>query len=133
MVQSSTFESITDSILMQSVTSGGYHPHLLVNCLDSEVDRLMSYLKQWCTSPFRYCTLPGPLVLPAERTGTLVLTRVDTLSIGQQVALYDWMSFGCSGVQIVSVTTTTLEALVESGRFLEGLFHRLNGVCLDAA
>jgi DNA-binding NtrC family response regulator len=42
------------------------------------------------------------------------------------------VGMGRREVQIVSVTSAPLRPLVEDGEFLEGLFLRLNVVCLEA-
>jgi transcriptional regulator of aromatic amino acid metabolism len=54
------------------------------------------------------------------------------MSLGQQVALYDWLTDGCEHLQVVSISSVPLLPLVEEGRFLEGLFYRLNVIHLDA-
>ncbi len=56
---------------------------------------------------------------------------MEALTIEQQIALYDWMS-ASRLVQVVSITGSPLQSLVEHGQFLEGLFHRLNTVALMA-
>ena len=66
------------------------------------------------------------------RRGTLLLKDVASLTLSQQVMLYDWLTSACGDMQVVSVTTAPLQALVEHGEFLEGLFYRLNVIRLDA-
>ena len=43
------------------------------------------------------------------------------------------MNAGHGSVQIVSITSQPIWPLVEAGRFLEGLFYRLNVVTLEAS
>jgi DNA-binding NtrC family response regulator len=86
----------------------------------------------WCQGPFHFSLLPGALRLPLERTGTLVIHDVAALTLPQQILFYDWMSAGRGDLQVVSMTTTSLDALVEQGDFLEGLYYRLNVVRLEA-
>jgi len=50
----------------------------------------------------------------------------------QQIDLFDWLDrFGTTS-QILSFTSSALWPLVERGRFLAGLFYRLNVVTLTA-
>ena len=75
--------------------------------------------------------MPGWLDLP-DYADTLLLTRIEEMSLDQQIGLYDWMTAAQPPTQVVSVATTRIDQLVRSGRFLEGLFYRLNMVQLDA-
>ena len=75
--------------------------------------------------------MPGWLDFPAAG-GTLLLTRIEEMSLDQQIALHEWMTVANPPIQVVSVATTRLDHLVGKGRFLEGLFYRLNIVQLDA-
>jgi transcriptional regulator of aromatic amino acid metabolism len=63
----------------------------------------------------------------------VLLQNVTALSIPQQITLNDWIDEGLGQAQVLSITTTPLWQLVQNGDFLEGLFYRLNVVCLDAA
>ena len=86
----------------------------------------------WCAQPVHCCQLPGYLDLPLAGNGTLVLTNAWALTLDQQIELYDWLDTR-RAVQVVSVTSKPLWPLVEQGRFLEGLFYRLNVVTLEAS
>ena len=81
--------------------------------------------------PIRLCPLPGPLHLPSDRRGTLLLNDVATLAFGDQIALYEWLGAGTGDLRIISVTVAPLAALVARGAFLEGLFHRLGAIQFD--
>ncbi len=131
MIEHLTSESLSASFLLQSLTSYQHHPHLLLDCSTVEVECIRLGLLQWGAAPVRQCKLPGPLVLPRSRRGTLLLEGVHELSLNQQIALYDWMTPGCQGLQVISITTGALDELVKRGQFLEGLFYRLNVVRLD--
>jgi hypothetical protein len=124
------FGSFDESILLGKLTSPECHPNLLVACRDA--DAAEQRLRRWCSRPHYSLTLPGPLRLPVSGSGTLFLKRVEELTMEQQIALYDWLSGGCGGLQIASLTTVALEELVQDGRFLEALFYRLNVVRLEA-
>src|ERR1700691_2402838 len=86
-------------------------PSLLVLCHAPSSTWVMPWLMHRCAQPVRTCILPGDLVLPAQKSGTLLLWDVATLTLRQQIELYDWMD-GCSGiVQVVSVPSTALRSL----------------------
>ena len=51
----------------------------------------------------------------------------------QQIELHDWLNVSRGAVQVVTVTSQPIWPLVEEGRFLEGLFYRLNVVTLEAS
>ena len=48
------------------------------------------------------------------------------------MTFYDWLDRFGESVQVVSLTSVPLWPLVKAGRFLEGLFYRLNVVSLTA-
>jgi hypothetical protein len=123
--------SFSELLLLLSLTAQQQRPNLLITCADGAVDGALTQLNALCAPPVHACTLPGRLTLPAKPAGTLLLDHVDALTIDQQIALYDWMS-GARKVQVVSITAAPLAWLVEHGQFLEGLFYRLNTVCLMA-
>jgi DNA-binding NtrC family response regulator len=92
---------------------------------------LRPHLLAFCARPVRLCRLPGPLSLPQDASGTLVLDDVGALSLDQQLSLFDWLGRWSSDLRVISVTAVPLRQLVEAGTFLEGLFHRLSAVQLD--
>jgi hypothetical protein len=126
------FGSITDVTLLQWLGSQGRRPNILLVCHDVAPQAVADRVTTWCQGPFHFALLPGTLQLPQTRTGTLVLHDLAALSLPQQIALYDWLSAGRGDLQIVSMTTTPLDTLVEQGDFLEGLYYRLNVVRLEA-
>jgi hypothetical protein len=126
------FNTLPDSILLAWLTAGSNRPNVLIECRESSADIATRHMMTWCTLPFRYCALPGRLELPTARKGTLLLKDVATMTLSQQVMLYDWLSRPGSHVQVISLATTPLRRLVEEGEFLEGLFYRLNVIRLDA-
>jgi transcriptional regulator of acetoin/glycerol metabolism len=126
------FSSISNFVLVRSLTSVGHRPNLLVLCAGRTRDAVITSLMTSCSPPFHHCALPGPLQLPADRNGTLFLNDAAAMTLSQQIALNDWMDRGHGDVQIISVTSEPLWPLVEQGAFLEGLFYRLNIVCLEA-
>jgi len=76
--------------------------------------------------------MPGWLDVPSDPSGTLLLTRVEEMTLDQQISLFDWMTVTRQRTQIVSIATMRLDQLVRAGRFLEGLFYRINVLQLDA-
>jgi hypothetical protein len=128
LLERGDFRSLEESLLLRKLTSQECHPNLLVVCRDA--DAMAGHMAAWCAAPHHRVELPGPLQLPDRRRGTLFLKRVEEMTLAQQIALYDWMTAGCGGLQVVSVATVPLEELVKDGRFLEGLYYRLNVVRL---
>ena len=76
---------------------------------------------------------PGErLMLPqAEKTGTLLLHNVGTLSPHDQRYLVEWLERAAGRTQVVSTTPVALLPLVQAGTFLARLYYRLNTVCVD--
>ena len=105
--------------------------HVLVRCRRGGFSSVAAEVMSLGTPPVRLCPLPGPLDLPPDKEGTLLLNDVAALGLGDQIALYDWLGTGAAGLRVISVTAEPLAALVARGAFLEGLFHRLGAVQLD--
>jgi DNA-binding NtrC family response regulator len=131
-MQSTDFVGVSDLVLLQWLTQRDLRPHLLVTCGDVEIEAITKRLMTFCAPPFHVCALPGTLCLPSATRGTLFLEGVAALTSRQQIVLNDWISAGRGEVQIVSMTSAPLWPLVKEGEFLEGLFFRLNVVCLEA-
>lgn len=76
---------------------------------------------------------PGErLVLPpAERTGTMVINDVGALGLPDQIQLLEWLGTACGRTQVVSTTDSPLLPRVQSGKFIDTLYYRLNTVCVD--
>lgn len=125
------FNDLADATLLHWLSARGHRPNVLVECTRGLADTVVRHLMTWCSLPFRFSALPGTLELPTIRRGTLLLADVATLTLSQQVMLYDWLTVGCGDMQVVSVTTAPLQVLVDDGEFLEGLFYRLNVLRLD--
>ena len=131
-MHSTDFVGVSDLVLLQWLTLRDFRPNLLVTCRDVEIVAITKHLMRFSAPPFHVCALPGPLQLPSATEGALFLEDVAALTLRQQIALNDWISGGRGEVQIVSMTSAPLWPLVEDGEFLEGLFFRLNVVCLEA-
>jgi hypothetical protein len=126
------FNGLSDATLSQWLTAKGHRHNILVECSRGSAETVVRHLMTWSALPFRFCGLPGTLELPVTRRGTLLIKDVATLTLSQQVMLYDWLTDGCGDMQVVSVASAPLQVLVEDGEFLEGLFYRLNVIRLDA-
>jgi len=120
--------SISEMPLLRSLTGQGARPNMLVFCSDGDVQAAFEQVRDVLGSPFSVCLLPGPLDLPTSGRGTLLLHDIAALTLPQQITLYDWLSTRGRDVQVVSMTGSQLLPLVETGRFLEGLFYRLNTI-----
>ena len=101
---------------------------MLVVCSDTDVRAAFERVRGLLGTPFSVCLLPGPLDLPASERGTLFLHDIAVLTLSQQIALYDWLSARGREWQVVSMTGSQMLPLVETGRFHEGLFYRLNTI-----
>jgi transcriptional regulator of aromatic amino acid metabolism len=131
-VNSPDFVSFSDMDLLRALTSCERRPNLLVDCVDGAAEDVLGQLQTLSAGPFYICRLPGPLDLPSTGTGTLLLHDVAALTIAQQVALFDWLHDRRGAVQVVSITQKRLMGMVCDGRFLEGLFYRLNTISITA-
>lgn len=125
------FNALPDSVLLGWLTARGHRPNVLIECLPGLSETAMRHLMTWCALPFRYCALPGTLELPSPARGTLLLKDIGQMTLSQQVTLYDWLTKHHGQVQVISLTTTPLQPLVENGEFLEGLLYRLNVIRID--
>ena len=129
---STEFPWAADAPLGRQLTTGDRRPNLLIRCHTGGADRMLQTLMQSCEPPFHLCTLPGPLALPSQETGTFFLENASALTLAQQIRLHDWMSGDLGQIQMISVVFDPLYPMVEQGQFLEGLFYRLNVVSLEA-
>jgi transcriptional regulator of acetoin/glycerol metabolism len=121
-----------EPLLLKDVTLGGKRPNLLINCALDDAERVARDLAQWCAQPVSKCSMPGWIDVPTDASGTLLVTRIEEMTLDQQIVLFDWMTLTRQRTQIISLATTRLEQLVRDGRFLDGLLFRLNALQLDA-
>ena len=131
-MRAADFPSLSDTNLMMSLLTKGQRPALLVNCNGRRTQAVAASMLSWCSGPVHLITLPGELDLPLARHGTIVVADAAALTLAQQIELHDWLNAGRGGVQVVSITSQPIWPLVEQGRFLEGLFYRLNVITLEA-
>jgi transcriptional regulator of acetoin/glycerol metabolism len=124
-------EVTTDARLRVWLSSPRRQQHLLVQCPRRRLDQIASQVMNFAAGPVRRCLLPGALALQSSRTGSLLIYDVAALTLNQQIVLFDWLGAARSDVRVVAVTAQPVGQLVESGAFLEGLFHRLGSVLLQ--
>lgn len=124
------FETMADQTFLRAFFAAGGRPHLLVQASMGESDLLTARIASWAPAPIHLCDIPGPLRLPDAPVTTLVIRDVSRLSVPQQIELSDWMSH--MDTQVISVSSVPLRRLVESGRFLQGLFDRLSALQVKA-
>jgi transcriptional regulator of acetoin/glycerol metabolism len=125
------FSWVSDRELVQSIARSERRPSLLVRCGRADRETVRAALVSWCRPPVHICE-PGRMTLPERPSGTLLLADVATLTLAQQMDLYDWLEWAHNSVQVVSIACEPLWGLVERGKFLEGLYYRLNVVTVDA-
>lgn len=132
VVNSPDFVSFSDMDLLRALTSAERRPNLMIDCTGETAEAVLHQLPMICPGPLHRCHLPGPLDLPTNGGGTLLLHDVAAMTITQQVALFDWLQRRRGATQVVSITHKRLIGLVCDGRFLEGLFYRLNTISVTA-
>lgn len=120
--------SFSDLALLRMLSSRSHRPNLMVMYKNAPVESVVEQLAPAWEAPIQVRRFPGILDLPPYMYGTLVLADIDQLTIGQQIWLSDWLGRKGNDVQVVSITRAPMDELVFEGRFLEGLFYRLNTV-----
>jgi hypothetical protein len=128
-----TEEVTTDARLKVWLASERSERHLIVRCPRQRLASLALDVVATAVAPVRMCALPGALQLPSDRMGTLLISDIAALQLHQQIALFDWLGVRCGTPRVVALTAERIDRLVESGGFLEGLFHRLGSVQLHLA
>jgi hypothetical protein len=116
-----------EQVWLRSLTSARYRSNILVHCPRGDLLPAAAQLAGICVQPLRLCLASDRMDLPERDSGgTLIIGDVSMLSIEQQIALYDWMDDRENAMQVISITSVPLLPLVRAGRFLEGLFYRIN-------
>jgi transcriptional regulator of acetoin/glycerol metabolism len=118
--------------LLKALATEERRVNFLVTCGNVPTGAVVDRLRAFCAPPFRTVSLPGRLYLPPFPGGTLVLDDVAEMTVHQQIELYDWLTTMRGRTQVAAVTSAPLSMLVSEGRFLEGLYYRLNMVSVNA-
>jgi hypothetical protein len=124
--------SLSEAALLRSLMSENRRPNLLVECKGVSVEATVRHVVAFCEPPYHTTALPGNLELPGVKKGTVLLADVALMSLGQQMRVFDWLPSDCGNLQVVSISSVPVRPLVDQGKFLEGLFYRLNVISLEA-
>jgi hypothetical protein len=116
--------------MLRMLRAGKDRPNVMVMNKHASVERVVEQLTTVCQTPIKVCRFPGLLDLPSVVNGTLVLADIDKLTIAQQISLSDWLWHTRDDIQIVSIARAPMMELIAEGRFLEGLYYRLNTIVL---
>jgi transcriptional regulator of aromatic amino acid metabolism len=130
MMNSTDVGSSSEFALLRMLNQGKDRPNVMVMNKQICPERVVEQLTEVCESPVQVSRFPGTLDLSSVISGTLLLADIDQLTIGQQISLSDWLSHTRKDVQVVSITRASMTELIAEGRFLEGLFYRLNTIVL---
>jgi Sigma-54 interaction domain len=108
------------------------HVNLLLIHRNREIQNLLDLIVSDLPKPVATWR-PGERLLlpPSARPGTLVLRDVGALSADDQERLAKWLEDAEGRTQVVSTTASPLLPRVQSGRFDETLYYRLNTVYVD--
>ena len=111
---------------------GRQRVNLLLTGTDELVDQALTRVTPDLRTPIQAWTPHAPLQLPPPtQSGTLILRDVESLSAVDQYRLLRWLDLAAGRTQVISTTTSSLLALVESGLFSDRLYYRLNVACVD--
>jgi hypothetical protein len=121
----------TDPLFFLWVASQRPGKHFLVRCEPGGFDALAIHATTLCAGPIHWCRLPGRLELPEDKQGTLLLSDIASMTLPDQIALYDWLGRSAGGLRVIAGTTASMASLIAHGKFLEGLFNRISDVQFD--
>lgn len=121
----------TDPLFFLWVASQRPGKHFLVRCDPGGFEALAVQATTLCAAPVRWCRLSGQLQLPQDKRGTLLLNDIASLTLRDQIALYDWLGRSSGDLRLIAGTTASMASLVAHGKFLEGLFNRISDVQFD--
>jgi hypothetical protein len=124
--------SFSDTTLLQMLSSHRRRPNLLIVNERASMGDVLQQLTGVCESPHWICRFPCTFDVPPAFKGTVVLGNIEQMTLGQQLDLFDWLSCKPTDTQVVSITRAPMTELIEDGRFLEGLYFRLNTVVVRA-
>jgi len=112
--------------------TGAPRLNLLLVGIDGVVHNLLDLLLPDLELPIANWSPGTRLVLPpVGKVRTLILNDARSLTLEDQLHLFEWLERSAGRTQIVSTTTTPLLDRVHTGEFIETLYYRLNTVCVD--
>jgi DNA-binding NtrC family response regulator len=109
-----------------------YRPNILIIGSGQAAEDILDGIEQTLEGTIETRILPGPLDLPDDGCGVLVLRNVGDLGEEQQTELMTWIERS-PDVPVVSMHRSSLYILVTKGKFSERLYYRLNTVLEDAS
>ena len=116
---------------LRAIVSEDRHLNVLVHCPDLPMASVIAEIGELCGRPV-WTSLVPVLQLPEHDGETLVIGDISMMSLLQQVELHEWLDRFGGTAQVLSFSSVPLWPLVERGRFLAGLFYRLNVVTVTA-
>ena len=100
--------------------------------MDGVIERVLATLRPDLHEPIATWRGGERLVLPpVEWRGTMILHDVGRLAHEDQRRLLKWLECIEGRTQVVSTTPESLLQRVETGRFIDSLYYRLNTICVD--
>ena len=97
------------------------------------IEAFLDALKRETSRPLRRCRSSRELMLSKISDGTLVLDDPSSFDDNDQRALLAWLEQDGLGVQLITTTYRPMFEVVQSGRFLDTLYYRLNTIHIDLA
>lgn len=105
--------------------------NVLLEGTDRVIDQVIAVMTPHLRHPIQ--TRPRWALQAMPREGTLILREVDTLNTDEQRSLLHWLDNAGAQIQLISAASSPLFPLVLEGRFLHGLYYRLNIVYITEA
>ena len=134
VVNAPDFISVSEATLFnQVILSTSFRANVLIVCDGVSVESVVDELSLVHAAGCHTCRVPGALHLPRAGDSSVLLYDVSKLTLVQQIALSDWLALGRGQARVISVSHASLFERVEDGRFLEGLYYRLNTVTMRAS
>jgi Sigma-54 interaction domain len=96
----------------------------------TDTERAIRSLLPHLRAPVVHWRPNAPREAARHATGTLIVREVDALDSRQQRRLLESLE-ASDRVQVISIASAPVYPLVQSGKFAEDLYYRLNVVCLD--
>jgi Sigma-54 interaction domain len=103
----------------------------LVQGPEAQTDSLVTALTPYCPPPVVTVETPTSDALLMIEDGSVILENVARYTVDQQRELLSWLESAGSAVRLISTSSERLFDLVESGRFIEALYYRLNVILID--
>jgi hypothetical protein len=106
------------------------HPNVLVVGPPAFTNAALRQIEPLVQHPIAWWVPDVKRTIPRGAFATLFVGRLDTADTEQQSHLWQWFDTYPGHVQVVSTAVTPLFPMIQTGRFLEALYYRLNHVCV---